>query len=47
MLKIVTAVLLTAWALVYYTFDKLPVMKMLISTEYAFVRSQVNVKAGP
>lgn len=31
------------WALVYYTFEKLPVLKMLISKEYSFVRSQVNV----
>jgi hypothetical protein len=31
------------WALAYYTFDKLPVVKMMISAHYAFVRSQVNL----
>jgi hypothetical protein len=31
------------WALVYYTFDKLPVVKMMISEQYSFVRSQINV----
>lgn len=34
------------WALVYYAFEKLPVVKMLISKEYSFIRSQVNVLVG-
>ena len=31
------------WALVYYAFDKLPVVKMIVSGHYSFVRSQVNL----
>jgi len=31
------------WALAYYTFDKSPAVKIIGSTNYSFVRNQVNV----
>ncbi len=31
------------WALLYYIFAKTPTVKVMISDEYTFVRSQFNV----